>query len=148
MPADQPQRHHAKGEGVARRREATKWYRKAAEHGIAEAQNNLGHMYYGGEGVPQDYAEATKWYRKAAEQGNAKAQGSLGFIYLMGRGVPKDYVISHMWFNLAGARFSASERKKREIVEHYMDIVDSKMTPAQIAEAQRLAREWKPKKEK
>jgi hypothetical protein len=104
-------------------------------------------MYYAGESVPQDYAEAAKWYRKAAEQGNAKAQGSLGFIYLMGRGVPQDYVISHMWFNLAGARLSASESKKREIVKHYMDIVDSKMTPAQIAEAQRLAREWKPKKE-
>ena len=44
-----------------------------AEQGDAQAQSNLGSLYYGGRGVPQDYAKAMKWYRKAAEQGNAKA---------------------------------------------------------------------------
>ena len=53
--------------------EAMKWYRKATEQGLAEAQSNLGMMYYHGEGVPKDMAEATKWYRKAAEQGDADA---------------------------------------------------------------------------
>ena len=53
--------------------EALKWYRKATEQGLAEAQSNLGMMYYHGEGVPKDMAEATKWYRKAAEQGDADA---------------------------------------------------------------------------
>jgi TPR repeat protein len=43
-------------------------------------QNNLGVMYYGGEGVPQDYAEAVKWYRKAADQGYAPAQAGLGAV--------------------------------------------------------------------
>jgi TPR repeat protein len=42
--------------------------KKAAEQGDAEAQNNLGLMYYEGEGVSQDYMEAAKWYRLAAEQ--------------------------------------------------------------------------------
>ncbi len=42
-----------------------------AKQGDANAQNNLGFMYYKGHGVPQDYAEAVKWFRKAAEQGNA-----------------------------------------------------------------------------
>jgi hypothetical protein len=61
--------------------EAVKWYRKAAEQGIAEAQFNLGKMYNSGEGVPRDYVEAAKWYRKAAEQGIAEAQCLLGEMY-------------------------------------------------------------------
>ncbi len=36
--------------------EAVRWYRKAAEMGLAEAQLNLGGKYYEGQGVPQDYA--------------------------------------------------------------------------------------------
>src|SRR3989337_2079662 len=57
---------------------AIKKFRKLAEQGGAEAQNNLGAMYHEGEGVPQDYKEAVKWFRKAAEQGNAPAQSNLG----------------------------------------------------------------------
>ena len=47
---------------------ALREWRPLAEQGVAEAQFNLGLMYYDGEGVPQDYAEAVKWYRKAAEE--------------------------------------------------------------------------------
>ena len=36
--------------------EAVRWYRKAAEMGLAEAQFNLGGKYYEGQGVPHDYA--------------------------------------------------------------------------------------------
>ena len=57
-----------------------------AEQGYAEAQNNLGMMYYFGDGVPQDYQEAVKWYRKAAEQELAKAQFTLGAMYGNGEG--------------------------------------------------------------
>ena len=53
--------------------EAMKWYRKAAEQDIAEAQYNLGVMYDEGRGVSQNHAEAVKWYQKAAEQGLAEA---------------------------------------------------------------------------
>ena len=49
--------------------EAIKWYRKAADHGFAEAQYNIGVMYANGTGVPENDALAVKWYRKAAEQG-------------------------------------------------------------------------------
>ena len=45
-----------------------------AEQGVAEAQYNLGMMYYTGSGVHQDYAEALRWFRQAAEQGHAEAQ--------------------------------------------------------------------------
>jgi TPR repeat protein len=127
---------------------AVKWYRKAAEQGLPEAQFNLGLMYDKGQGVPQDYAEAVKWYRKAAEQGFAEAQTNLGIMYFTGLGVPKEYVLAQMWFILATSGYPATENTKREKAENIRNAAASKMTPAQIAEAQKLAREWKPKKEK
>jgi hypothetical protein len=124
--------------------EAIKWYRKAAEQGNDFAQRFLGVMYEQGEGVPQNYAEAVMWYRRAAGQGYALAQFALGMMYDAGRGVPQDYVQAHAWYNLGASRFSASEKKERDVAVKSRDEVASKMTPAQIAEAQRLAREWKP----
>jgi len=67
------------------------WFLKAAEQGDAEAQKNLGRMYFKGEGVTRDYAEAEKWYRKSAEQGNSIAQKNLGMMYFKGEGVTQDY---------------------------------------------------------
>ena len=52
--------------------EAAKWFRKAADQGIALAQANLGLCYEKGEGVPRDIAEAMKWYRLASESQNKK----------------------------------------------------------------------------
>jgi TPR repeat protein len=122
------------GQGVRRDyAQAVVWYRKAAEQGFDVAQNNLGAMYYSGLGVPQDYEQAATWSRKAAEQGNAGAQGRLGLMYDDGQGVLQDYVQAYMWYNLAGA----SGLRAR---------VAAKMTPAQIAEAQQMAREWQPTK--
>ncbi|MBP2679069.1 MAG: hypothetical protein H6Q82_2134, partial [Deltaproteobacteria bacterium] len=62
-------------------------------------------------------------------------------------GVLQDYVLAHKWFNLAASRYPASEIDARKKAIHNRDLVASKMTPAQIAEAQKLAREWKPKME-
>jgi TPR repeat protein len=101
-------------------------------------------MFDKGEGVPQDHTKAAKWFRKAAEQGDAQAQYNLGLMYDKGQGVPQNYILAHMWFNLA---VSALEGKGRNDAEKIRDLVASKMTPAQIAEAERLAREWKPKKD-
>ncbi len=140
---------YSNGQGVPQDyTEAVKWYGKAADQGDASAQYNLGLMCALGQGVPQDHAEAAKWYRKAADQGDASAQFNLGLMYGMGQGVPQDFVLSHMWFTLAASRFPASERKRREMAESNRETAASKMTPAQVAEAQRLAREWKPKKER
>jgi TPR repeat protein len=101
------------------------------------AQYNLAVMYDDGQGVPQDYAVATSWYRKAAEQGDADGQVNLGILYGMGQGVAQDYVNAHMWFSLAASGGDKNGVKAR-------DMVAAKMTPAQLAEAQKLAREWKP----
>ena len=130
------------GQGVPQNyEEAVRWYSLAAEQGNAHAQFDLGVMYNTGQGVPQDYEEAVRWYSLAAEQGHAPAQINLGLTYITGKGVPQDYVQAHMWFNLAGAAGSPEGVKSR-------DIVAAKMTPAQLADAQRLAREWKPSKPK
>ena len=85
-----------------------------------------------------DYATALTEFRPVAQQGNADAQFILGVMYSKGQGVPQDDVQAHMWLSLAAAQSKESYRKSR-------DILAKQMTPAQIAEAQRLAREWKPK---
>ena len=123
--------------------QAVVWYRKAADQGDAAAQNNLGRMYDHGQGVLQDYAQAVVWLRKAAEQGNALGQVNLGTMYDHGHGAPQDYVQAHMWYNLAASH--AEDAATREMAVKNRDEVAAKMTPAQLAEAQRLASEWKPK---
>ncbi|MCH7692462.1 MAG: sel1 repeat family protein [Proteobacteria bacterium] len=134
-----------KGQGVPQDyAEAVKWYRKAAEQGHADAQFFLGYMYAQGDVVPQNYAKAVKWYRKAAEQDDAEAEYNLGFMYGNGQGVPQDYVQAHMWYNLAASRLPPGEDRDEAVKNR--DIVAKRMTPAQISEAQKLAREWKPKK--
>ena len=61
--------------------QAVAWYRKAANQGLAVAQNNLGVMYMKGQGVPRDAQQAVAWFRKAAEQGLASARINLDAMY-------------------------------------------------------------------
>jgi hypothetical protein len=126
------------GEGVPQNQaEAVRWYRKAAYQGSAPAQYGLAGKYHDGQGVPKNDAEAASWYRKAADQGEATAQGRLGVMYLAGVGVPRDNVQAYMWLNLSAARGIKRAAEER-------DKLAQSMTPAQIAQAQKLAREWKP----
>jgi TPR repeat protein len=113
---------------------AVKLWTPLAEQGDADAQNAIGVMYYFGQSVSQDYAEAAKWYRRAAEQGLAFAQGNLGAMYAKGYGVPQNFVLAYMWLDLAAA-------DGNEDAATYRDFVSDQMTPDQLAEAQRLARE-------
>lgn len=57
----------------------------------------------------------------------------------MGEGVPKDLVLAYMWANLAAAQGNEMAKEAR-------DVWEKQMTPAQIAEGQKLSRDWKPKK--
>jgi TPR repeat protein len=120
-------------------------FRKAADQGDARAQNNLGLMYEDGRGVPKNDATAVSWYRKAADQGHARAQNNLGLMYENGRGVPKDYVQAYKWISLSISRYSTSDNDLREKAIKSRAALTAKMTPVQIAESQKLAREWKPK---
>jgi uncharacterized protein len=136
-------RMYAWGDGVPQDySEAVKWYRRAAEQGEPDAQFSLGLSYDTGQGVPQNHSEAAKWYRRAAEQGHAKAQKWLGSIYALGQGVPQDFLLAHMWYNLSASQQSGQEAQdtRRE-----RDIVANRLTPGQLATAQQLAREWRPK---
>jgi TPR repeat protein len=92
-------------------------------------------MYGMGQGVLKDDKAAVKWTRLAAEQGDPKAQYNLGYMYSEGQSVLQDYVMAHMYFNIAADSDYKIAIKNRGIVE-------KKMTSSQIAEAQKLAREW------
>ena len=118
--------------------EAVRWYRMAADQGFYSAQLNLGRMFKDGLGVPQNNAEAVRWYRMAADQGEAQGQNSLGFMYENGRGVRQNYVEAYKWYALSADQANANAVTSR-------DAVIEKMTPAQIAEGQRLAAAWRPR---
>ena len=117
--------------------EAVRWYQMAAEQGQghAKAQFNLGLMYGQGDGVPEDDAEALRWYQMAAERGIAKAQNNLGLMYTKGEGVPEDDAKAYAWLSIAAAQGDESAKENK-------DIVTERMTRAQIAEAQKLSREY------
>jgi TPR repeat protein len=131
------------GDDLDRAKQSLEQVREQGERGDINAQFALGFMYQDGrvKGVPQDYAEAAKWYRLAADQGYYAAMHELGFLYFEGKGVPQDYVTAYMWLNLAAARSPAGETK----AAGDRDLVASRMTRAQIAEGQKLARQWVPR---
>lgn len=115
--------------------------RKAAELNDAEAQLDMGFYYANGEGVTKNVMEAVRWFRKAAGQNHAEAQFNLGLFYANGEGVAKDYVAAHKWCLLAAGQ--GGERAKEAVTA-----LECKMTREQIAEGQKLAREFKPQKMK
>jgi TPR repeat protein len=118
---------------------AMKWLREAAHQGDSQGERGLGFLYLFGDGVRRDYSQALDWFHKAVDQGDVPAQAALGTMYESGNGVPQDYVQAHMWFNLAAAGGFEPARK-------YRDALAARMPPDQIAEAQHLAREWRPMK--
>ena len=95
-----------------------------------------------------DYETAYRLNKSLAERRSPVAQSNLGLMYYHSRGVSQDYVLAYMWLNLASTRDSAWEKEKRDKAEENRKNLASKLSPAQIAEAQKLAREWKLKKEK
>jgi uncharacterized protein len=134
---------HYEGRGVLQDyKQAMSWYRKAADQGYANAQTNLGAMYFYGEGVPLDYKQAMSWWRKAADQGDAEAQTNLGEMYKDGRGVTQDYIEAYKWLSVAAY---STDKDVRDNASTNRDILAKKMTAAQLAEAQKRAKEWKKK---
>ena len=93
-------------------------------------------MYANGRGAQKDDREAFGWFQKAAEQGYAAAQANLGWMYANGQGVQKDDIESYVWYDLAARQGNEQAMNDRENLA-------KKMTPDQIAEAQRRASAWK-----
>jgi|SRR5579872_4581 len=153
---------YALGLGVAQNLgEAFKWYRIAADQSSSYAENVIGIAYERGLHVAQDDAEAFRWYRRAANKiyerpGDTwihSPQYNIGVMYASGRGTAQDYVRALMWFTLAAAfgdtkppgplgikLFDTSKLTALEQRDRLMAL----MTSEQIAEAERLAREWRP----
>jgi TPR repeat protein len=82
-----------------------------------------------------DFATAMQIMRPLADQGHVTAQNVVGLLYYFNYG--GDYVSAYMWFNLAAAQGNS-------FAEMFLKDTADKMTPEQIAEAQKLARKWRP----
>jgi len=120
-------------------------WRPLAEAGNAEAQTLLGAMYWSGEGVQRDHKEAAKWYLRAAEKGYARAQNDIGFMYGFGEGVPpKDNVQAFKWLSLAVRNYTAKNQERLDQATKDLAAVRARMTPAQIADAERQIRDFRP----
>jgi TPR repeat protein len=134
-------RLYLEGEGVPQDYdEARKWYRLAAEQGDRSAQEALGGMCLRCKDVP-DHAEAMRWFRMAADRGSSDAQRIVGWLYLWGygllpgTGVPRDYVQAYLWLKLAATNGN------QQAVGLLREWVPDLITPAHIAEAERLIRD-------
>jgi TPR repeat protein len=130
---------HERGDDVA----AVHLLLPLAEGGDGFAQFALGFIYDTANGMPRDDAAAAKWYRKAADQGVAGAQYNLGAMYADGHGVPRDYVEAYKWLSIVADGSAAA--RDRDAALKMRDVVAMRMTPEQVAQAQKLAREWEHK---
>jgi TPR repeat protein len=138
-------RMYALGQGVGQDpRQAVAWYRKAAERGDAEAEFVLGVMSLDRSGASQDAGQAVAWLRKAADKGVFNAQFRLGMMYAKGAsGLEPDPIAARMWLSLAAER--AENAYVHDLVTKERSKLSAGMTPAEIAEAQRRAIEWRAK---
>ena len=124
---------------------------KVAKSGFAVAQFSLGVMNYpigdrsfdAGKG---NLTQALVWYRRAAEQGDIDAQVALGLAYAQGIGVVQDYIEADKWLTIAAYRAKSAD-ELADIAGHHNKLAHA-MTSSQIAEAQKLAREWRAKPER
>ena len=105
---------------------------QSAATGDELAQLELAIRYVKGDGVPQDYARAFDWFQKSAMQGCEIAQVRLGTMYFSGKGVPMDFVRAYAWWNVASSRGDPDATDLR-------NGIGRRMTPEQIADAQKLS---------
>ncbi len=136
---------HEAGRGVPRDEQAAvEWFRLAARQGYPAAQHSLGVVYRAGRGVPRDVVEAGRWFLRAAEQGHVPSQIRAGVMYEEGEGVAADLVQAYKWYRLASARLDTADRRE---IERLVQSLRGRMSPAELATAERLAREWRPRAE-
>jgi uncharacterized protein len=115
-----------------------------ADKGNAEARTLLGAMYWSGEGVPRDHKEAARLYLLAANQGYARAQNDIGFMLGFEGPAPHDDIEAYKWLTLAIERYTAKNQDRLDQAKKDKATVAARMTPAQIAEAERRVKAWKP----
>ncbi len=129
---------YQEGKGVEKdEAEALKWLTLSATLGYVQAEYLIGIRYMiGKDGFEKDLNEAVRWFKKAAEKGYLNAQHSLGMMYYLGQGEPEDFVKAYKWLALAGEKgYRMAEKTKKEL--------EGTMPPKQIAEARKLAKQWR-----
>ena len=89
-----------------------------AEEGDADAQFNIGDLYYNGIGVDEDDKEAFVWYHKAAKQGHADAQYNLADMYYIGQGVEEDDKKAKKWYRKAAQQGHTDAQVALHKIEH------------------------------
>ncbi len=119
---------------------AQREFHASAKKGDARAQYSLGLLYLRGQGVIRNPLVGIQWLRRAANAGDGEARMVLGDIYRRDQPLTKDYVKSYMWLTLALGRIRGP---KREFAYRLRAHVKARMTPGQVATAEKLARDWK-----
>jgi TPR repeat protein len=112
---------------------AVYWYRRAVEQDYAPAEYALGNVFLNGGDVPQDYGAARYWLQRAAGHGNTHAQVELGRMYEQGFGATPDRLMAYVWYDIAANRGDAAG-------SHARDRLAQSLSPAQLFEAQQVAR--------
>ena len=116
-----------------------------AAKGNAEAETLLGAQYWSGEGVPRDHKEAARLYLLAANQGYARAQNDIGFMLGFGEGIPpQDDIEAYKWLTLAINGYTARNQDRLEQARQDVAALAKRMNPAQISDAERRAKAFKP----
>ena len=123
---------------------AARIWKAWADKGNAEARTLLGAMYWSGEGVPRDHKEAARLYLLAANQGYARAQNDIGFMLGFEGSPPHDDIEAYKWIALAVKGYTAKNQDRLDQARKDLATLAARMTPAQIAEAERRAKAWKP----
>jgi TPR repeat protein len=99
--------------------QAREWYKRAAEHGCSNAQNQLGYMAQLGLGEETNYVQALDWYYKAAAQGNSNAQENIGYLYQHGLGVDTDYEQAEAWYYKAAGQGNSNAENQLGYLNQY-----------------------------
>ena len=116
--------------GVRDDSQAVRWFKRAAELELPEAQFNLGVMYATGRGVVREPARAANWFRLSAEQGLADGQHAIGTLYASGSGVPRDQRKAAEWLGKAAAQDHAQAQFNLGVLYEFGQGVSRSLTRA------------------
>jgi TPR repeat protein len=110
---------------------SVEWLHRAASHGEAGAQNDLGVVLLEGQLAPKDKNSAIWWFRKAAEQGHVTSQNNIGYACQTGEAGYTDLIEAYVWYCL-------SSRKGEKLAEINLKNLLPLMTSDEIATANKL----------
>jgi len=129
---------YMEGRGIAKDDKlALEWIRRAAEQGHALAQYHVAFMLLNGRGTSTNDTEAVQWLQRAAEGGQGSAQFNLGMAFAMGKGTNLDLIQAHKWVSIALLQGKGDNRALPALAQ--------RMTPDMIEQAERLAKDFKPR---